>query len=362
VQREPLEARLARGNPFYLQMVNSLPGDETQITLWLIAFALSLGCLLAVGFESYFGSSRRSLVVRNLARFGLVLLGLLALADVLARIPVLDGLELIARAVVLAMGALGFGLLIPWRGLAQDASRRVPWNLVLLSVVGVVFASSRFYAVSAGETEDLADMDVRSPDQCLTVVPHSLAYTDRGRAVSLYQYNEPAEGADPKLDGRIPDVFDSKLILAKEPDPRTNCHGWVFAGGEFVIRGAAVDNILSDNGYEQVEEPLVGDVIVHRDAQGIPIHSGIVKATGNDGFVLIESKWGSLARYLHEPKTQCYGQDFAYFRSTRPGHRLRIEESFELEYPGVYPVEPARPAVLAKTRHGNADPKVLGAE
>ena len=50
-----------------------------------------------------------------------------------------------------------------------------------------------------------------------------------------------------------------------------------------------------------------------------------VKAAGPGG-VLIESKWGFLGRFLHEPKNQCYSQDFAYYRSPRQGHLLRIEQ------------------------------------
>ena len=342
-------------------MTPPLSTDAVQPTFWLLAFALSLFCAFAVGFELYLGCSRRSIIVRPLIRCGVALLGLLVLADVLDRIPTMHGWELVARTAVLALGAVGFAFLIPWGGLVQDASRRVSWSLVMLTVFATVWVSTRFYAVSAGEQHDLAEFDVRTPEQCIRVVPDSLAYTDRGRAISLYQYQEPADDGARVID-TIPDVFDSKLILEKGADPHTNCHGWVFAGGEYVIRGAAVDSILTDNGYEQVSEPQVGDVIVHRDVQGQPTHSGIVKATGKDGFVLIESKWGSLGRYLHQPQTQCYSQNFAYYRSARSSHMLRIEGAPEIEYPGVYPVEPGQPRVLAKTRHGNADPKVLGAE
>ncbi len=71
----------------------------------------------------------------------------------------------------------------------------------------------------------------------------------------------------------------------------------MFAGGEFIVRGAAVDQILQDNGYQAVNQPQPGDVIVYRDIDNHVLHTGVVKATGNDGFLLIESKWGLHGRF-----------------------------------------------------------------
>lgn len=121
----------------------------------------------------------------------------------------------------------------------------------------------------------------------------------------------------PKLAGR--------RIVTGPNDPRANCHGWVFTGGRYYVDGKLVDAILHDNRYERVAEPEASDLVVWRDALGIPVHTGIVKAVGQDGFVLVESKWGHTGRYLHEPHHPGYSKDFAYYRSPRSGHLLHIQ-------------------------------------
>ncbi|MFM8891339.1 MAG: hypothetical protein ACKOTB_06895, partial [Planctomycetia bacterium] len=45
---------------------------------------------------------------------------------------------------------------------------------------------------------------------------------------------------------------------------------------------------------------------------------------GDDGFVLVESKWGPLHTYWHTPEAQSYSQRFDYWRSPRAGHLLTI--------------------------------------
>jgi hypothetical protein len=73
-----------------------------------------------------------------------------------------------------------------------------------------------------------------------------------------------------------------------------------------------------------VEEPKEGDLIVYYEDANLTsiLHSGVVRATGRDGFVLIESKWGVAGRFLHAPEAQPYSQHFAYVRSSREGHLL----------------------------------------
>jgi hypothetical protein len=150
------------------------------------------------------------------------------------------------------------------------------------------------------------------------------ALTDRGRKVPLEQFMTSDELlAESEAERRIPADFKTKVILDDaEPSP-SNCHGWVFTEGRYLIRGRHVDTILNDNGYQIVAEAQVGDIIIYRDAAGEPIHTGIVKATGDNGFVLIESKWGALDIYLHLPQDQVYSQGYAYYRSPRNGHLLK---------------------------------------
>jgi hypothetical protein len=87
-----------------------------------------------------------------------------------------------------------------------------------------------------------------------------------------------------------------------------------------------VDDILKDNGYAIVDSPATGDLIIYRNPAGQPVHTGFVKAAGQNGFVLIESKWGPLGTFLHMPEDQVYSMTYAFYRSARDTHRLTILE------------------------------------
>lgn len=107
-------------------------------------------------------------------------------------------------------------------------------------------------------------------------------------------------------------------------DPRSNCHGWVFTGGRYGVSEAVVEALLQDNGYQQIEGPLAGDVVVYRDASGAVLHSGRVRRVHDNGEIWIESKWGPGGRYLHLPQDQCYSGNLQYYRSPRPDHYAQI--------------------------------------
>ena len=125
--------------------------------------------------------------------------------------------------------------------------------------------------------------------------------------------------------GTVPDGYAGRLIVAGGREALSNCHGWVFTNGEFCVDGAMVDDILRDNGYVPVDDPQPSDLIIYRDADGVPVHTGLVQATGRNGFVLVESKWGQLDVYWHTPADQRYADHWEYWRSPRAGHRLDVQ-------------------------------------
>jgi len=92
----------------------------------------------------------------------------------------------------------------------------------------------------------------------------------------------------------------SRLIRTGNSDYRFNCHGWTFTHGQREVEAEEVEERLAE-GYQPTLEPQLGDIIIYRDHVGQVMHSGIVKAVGEDGFVLIESKWGVSGRFIHEP-------------------------------------------------------------
>ena len=147
------------------------------------------------------------------------------------------------------------------------------------------------------------------------------AVTDRGSLIPLGHF-EPRDYVPD-----VPEGFSGQVIVADEAVSNGNCHGWVFTDGRFHVAGELVDRILSENSYTIVTTPQPGDVVVYRDEAGAVLHTGVVKSTGVDGFVLIESKWGPLHTYWHTPESQAYSQRFEYWRSPRDGHLLRIVDA-----------------------------------
>jgi hypothetical protein len=150
------------------------------------------------------------------------------------------------------------------------------------------------------------------------------ATTDRGTRLTLHVPAKP-DFTPQGISNYEPSVaFDTTEVSGV--DLRSNCHGFAFAGGQFLIAGEDVMAILSDNGYERVSEPRSGDIAIYFEANSpVPEHTGIVRKVGS-GEILVESKWGIGKRYLHRVLDQPYGQRVEFHRSPRAGHRLAIHQ------------------------------------
>jgi hypothetical protein len=55
---------------------------------------------------------------------------------------------------------------------------------------------------------------------------------------------------------------------------------------------------------------------------------------GDDGFVLVESKWGQCGVFWHTPIDQAFGDEIEYWHAARDGHSLRLSRR---PGPGVPP-------------------------
>lgn len=294
-----------------------------------MAFGLSLVCCAAAGFEILFTKEPRSRWIRLGVRCGLLLLALLAIADFCDWDTGLsEKWQLPVRVVVIGFGLVAIVVIVRVTGVG---GRRAVCNFGALAILAASWTSLRVVELTFPFSE-LKSSYVQSANERLAPLDGTVAVTDEGHAVPLYHCPEPAgtnnNSAEPET--TISPELQALVIAVAPPSDQTNCHGWVFTGGKFVIRGFAVDSILADNGYWEVDAPSAGDLIVYRDGDGVPTHTGIVKATGGDGFVLIESKWGFDGLFLHEPQNQCYAQEFAYYRSPRSGHLLRLEGSTQV--------------------------------
>lgn len=117
------------------------------------------------------------------------------------------------------------------------------------------------------------------------------------------------------------------LTVTSPPTSQSNCHGWVFLRGKFLIFAEQVEQILQENGYRTVAEPQAGDVIIYRNADDEILHSGLVWSVGPQGQILVHSKFGVSGRYLHSPREQPYGERFAYYRADRRRHAVRLRSA-----------------------------------
>src|SRR5262249_51801388 len=139
----------------------------------------------------------------------------------------------------------------------------------------------------------LADAHLTELAEMKSAVPLTWqAQTDKGRPIPLF-VPIPGAGTFP-TDQETRHVeqlrLERKLIQTGPADSSYNCHGWVFTGGRYRLRGSAVDLILEDNGYQVTPAPVQGDLAVFRNPDGEVTHTGVTCGrTG--GEVLIESKW-----------------------------------------------------------------------
>lgn len=154
----------------------------------------------------------------------------------------------------------------------------------------------------------------------LAHVDEAFGETDLGRRIELLRFEDLAN----EYHETIELAPTHGGVARSRPSDRANCHGWVFTAGQHFVSGIMVDRILEDNGYERAANPEPGDLIVYRSDDGEVLHSGIVRGKLDDGLVIIESKFGIGARFLHLPEDQPYSQFFEYYRTSRGGHVIAI--------------------------------------
>jgi hypothetical protein len=269
----------------------------------------------------------RRAAVRAVA--GLVVCGL-----AVAALAALAGPELSARAatvlagVLAAVGLSGSGW-VHRRVAAVAAALRRPaprWGAVAACGVGlVVAAAARFDADERAQLEkDALDLElaVGRPPQRPTDRAH--AATDRGTAVVLREPLSPRAAdalSDPEEQVLRGAHLDDQVIRHGEPSDLSNCHGWVFTGGRFLLSGEDVELILRENGYAEVAEPHPGDVAVYRQG-GAVAHTALVRYVSEGQPVLVEGKWGTMGVFLHPADKSPYGTEYTFHRSPRRGHLL----------------------------------------
>lgn len=150
--------------------------------------------------------------------------------------------------------------------------------------------------------------------------------TDKGEVVPLYRLSASQKVFDEYIQTSQDKFksFNHVGIHREDADQSSNCHGWVFTAGQFLLKGRDVDRILCDNNYFVVATPKIDDVVIYRDDVGQILHTALVQGVLRDGTVITESKWGVDERFLHRPADQPYSQNYEYYRTNRPSHLIKL--------------------------------------
>ncbi|MFY8199896.1 MAG: hypothetical protein ACOVLE_04445 [Pirellula staleyi] len=217
-------------------------------------------------------------------------------------------------------------LLSPTTRLCISKYRMTTWFLAFLAIAMGAWTYLRL--LDRSSMSDLLGVGGVTPG---VIVPENEFYglTDLGSKINLFHYS-----VDDQLFQEYSkdfytrySVFTSALIQREDADCSSNCHGWVFTGGKFLMRGIGVERILEENRYAIVSTPAPGDIVIYRSDTGAILHTGLVQGVLNEGTVMIESKWGTDQRFLHRPEDQPYSTSFEYYHSDRKGHLIDVEQS-----------------------------------
>jgi hypothetical protein len=236
-------------------------------------------------------------------------------------------------AQIIAIGLLPVLLLGNSRVIAGIAalvhvSGRPAARFAVLTLAGIGIAIGSIIVFERAD-EAAADATLSEMEFIHGAVPfvpseHVSAVTDRGTPIKV---GEPFEIRDESLVNSAESRYlnatelSNHVIQRGYGDDRSNCHGWVFTGGEYLLSGRDVDVILKDNEYQVVQHPQPGDVVVYRFEEEVT-HTAIVRYVTRGEPVLVEGKWGNLGVFLHAVDKSPYGTEFTYYRTTRPSHIL----------------------------------------
>ncbi len=293
----------------------------------LIFAAAGLGLLLAGGLNLALGLGGRRVLLRLIVTpllCGAVLGGLVALAR-----P-----ELAVRSASVLVGVLALAAVLgsDWftrRLVSLIAFVHGPaprWGLVALGGLGLIVGSGIAFDRADEEIIEQTEHDLSLASGFTPMRPTERAHatTDHGTPIVLKEPiapRDPNELNRPEEDTLHQFKYREQLIRHGTAGDETNCHGWVFTGGRFLLSPTDVETILKENGYHEVHDPLPGDLVIYRQGGSIA-HSAVVRYVAEGQPVLIEGKWGAMGLFLHAADKSIYGTEYTFHRSARPGHLL----------------------------------------
>lgn len=240
---------------------------------------------------------------------------------------------LVRTAALLALGLVPF-VLLGNRRLVSSIAAAMTWAgrpavaaaLLTIAGIGIAIGSVVICEREDERTSDemLADLELIQSRVPTVPVEHERVSTDRGTRIVL---REPVNTHDIQHLSAVEDRYFRHLQLSDhviregQADERSNCHGWVFAGGRYILSGDNVDLILTENQYTKQESPQPGDLAIYRN-NGVICHTAIVMYVTAGQPVMVRGKWGNLGVFLHPADKSPYGNDYDFYRSPRNGHIL----------------------------------------
>lgn len=289
--------------------------------------AVGLGLFLAGGLNLLLGRGGRRVWLR-------VAITLTVCGVVVAGMSALTRPELAVRTGAILAGVLAIVTLLSseWFGrrvaslVAVFRKPALRWGLVAVGGLGVVLASGLAFdrADEVATTEGLQDIELalsRVPNQ---PTDRGRAATDRGTNIVLKEAVEARNAGDLRgVEERMlrESPFRDQMIRRGGPTDNSNCHGWVFTAGKFLLSPDDVELIIKENGYAETQEPRAGDLVVYRQ-KGAVAHTALVRYVTEGQPVLVEGKWGAMGVFLHPADKSSYGTEFTFHRSARNGHVL----------------------------------------
>jgi hypothetical protein len=297
-----------------------------QTFLELLKLATIGGGLLTLGISNLL-LQRRSVLLRlavNGALLALLTVGMICLNAPKDFMLLVGGILLSSTLILGGIGTSSFRI-----GLTTliHVIQRPMVRFGVMSLGGIAFICYGIYRFEADD-EAMLDHDIAMFERMAYRPPlhvdfEHLAYTDVGNPIELNAADEARSGgeiAELEQDVLTQLQFNFSLIRNQPPDETSNCHGWVFTGGKYWLGPEMVAKILTENNYEPVVVPQVGDVVIYRNNTGI-VHTAIVRYVGGD-VPIVEGKWGWMGVFLHPVDHSCYGQEYTYYRSPREGHLI----------------------------------------
>ncbi len=188
------------------------------------------------------------------------------------------------------------------------------------TIIGGIVAFN--YADEKALDESMAELDLMHGRMPTMPSEHDKATTDHGTPIILKEPPTLRDGNDlTAAEERVLHDIQHNLIRRGPASDQTNCHGWVFAGGRFILSPDDVALIIKENGYEETHEPHVGDIVIYRQ-NGTISHTALVRYVTEGRPAMVEGKWGTLGIFLHEADQAIYGKDYTFYHSHRNGHLL----------------------------------------